>query len=208
MRYAKDHKLETRRKILQSAYRLFTAKGFASASIEDIMRACNLTRGGFYAHFSSKSQLYREAMKLTAARKLASPPTANESAWLDAMFKDYLDAESTRDDARRNRWTFFATDVASDDPDVRNAYEIAFKAMSEKITGRMAGQFGSSEDAVLAVLAMIIGAAAIARTLDDAKLKSKLLNACRKTATVLVENKNALAPLSFFWEKEPLDVRR
>ncbi|HYM33999.1 MAG TPA: TetR family transcriptional regulator [Steroidobacteraceae bacterium] len=202
MRYSKEHKHETKRRILQSAYRLFTAKGFDGTSIEAIMSACDLTRGGFYAHFKSKSQLYREAMKLAAARKLAPPPAFNESAWLDAMFKGYLDAESARNDASRNRWTFLVTDVASNNPEVRAAYADAFKAMSEKITGRMAGQFGCSEELILSVMAMTIGAAAIARAVDDADLKAKLLTACRKVATALIENKSALAPLSFFWEKE------
>ena len=42
---------------------------------------------------------------------------------------------------------------------------------------------------------------------DDAALKTKLVSACKKVATALIENKNALTPLSFFWERESFEVR-
>ena len=61
MRYDPQHKRRTRQRILESAARLFTARGFDAVSIEDVMRDCGLTRGGFYAHFASKAALYREA---------------------------------------------------------------------------------------------------------------------------------------------------
>jgi AcrR family transcriptional regulator len=61
MRYRPGHKSRTRERILATARKLFETRGFAEISIEDVMRACGLTRGGFYAHFSSKAELYREA---------------------------------------------------------------------------------------------------------------------------------------------------
>ena len=61
MRYSSGQKGRTRRRILASAERQFAARGFAAVSIDDVMRDCGLTRGGFYAHFRSKAALYREA---------------------------------------------------------------------------------------------------------------------------------------------------
>ena len=61
MRYAPQHKRRTRQRILESARRLFETRGYASVSIDELMRECDLTRGGFYAHFASKAALYREA---------------------------------------------------------------------------------------------------------------------------------------------------
>src|ERR1700704_5841004 len=111
MRYTRERKQQTKRRILESAYRLFTAKGFSGTSIEAIMRECNLTRGGFYAHFGSKSQLYREAIKLAATRdRLSSTPL--EKSWIEALFEEYLHADLTHDPGE-NRWAFFATDAAS-----------------------------------------------------------------------------------------------
>ena len=62
MPYRPEHRDETRSRIVRSAQRLFNRHGFQGVSIDQIMAAAGLTRGGFYRHFSSKSDLYAEAM--------------------------------------------------------------------------------------------------------------------------------------------------
>ena len=53
-----EHKARTRERIEQSARSMFNRRGFASVSIEDIMSHAGLTRGGFYNHFASKTDLF------------------------------------------------------------------------------------------------------------------------------------------------------
>ncbi len=55
MPYAATHKAETRARIVQSARRLFNRHGFTEVSIDEIMSAAGLTRGGFYNHFAKSS---------------------------------------------------------------------------------------------------------------------------------------------------------
>jgi AcrR family transcriptional regulator len=55
MPYTKEHKENTHKKILESAFRLFTVKGFNSVTVDQVMNGCGLTRGAFYAHFTSKA---------------------------------------------------------------------------------------------------------------------------------------------------------
>jgi TetR/AcrR family transcriptional repressor of nem operon len=62
MPYTPEHRDRTRTKIIRSAQRLFNQHGFQGVSIDQIMAEAQLTRGGFYRHFSSKSDLYAEAM--------------------------------------------------------------------------------------------------------------------------------------------------
>ena len=45
--------------LLGAAEQLFTDRGYASTSIEDIVRAAGVTRGALYHHFSSKAALFR-----------------------------------------------------------------------------------------------------------------------------------------------------
>ena len=47
---------------MAGARKLFAAQGFAATSIDAVMQESGLTRGGFYAHFKSKGELYREVM--------------------------------------------------------------------------------------------------------------------------------------------------
>src|SRR5262249_50692114 len=60
--YPKGHRDETRRQIIDSARRLFNRYGFERVSVNQIMGAAGLTRGGFYTYFKSKSELYVEAL--------------------------------------------------------------------------------------------------------------------------------------------------
>jgi AcrR family transcriptional regulator len=52
MPHPPEQKAETRARILQGARRLFNRRGFSEVSIEEVMSAAGLTRGGFYNHFS------------------------------------------------------------------------------------------------------------------------------------------------------------
>ena len=62
MPYSAEHKKKSRDKILRSAVDHFTRYGFEKSSIDEIMADARLTRGAFYAHFSSKSELYQQAI--------------------------------------------------------------------------------------------------------------------------------------------------
>lgn len=56
----------TRQMILDSASRLFALEGFEKVSIDSIMESAGLTRGAFYSHFASKTELYTEAIRNAA----------------------------------------------------------------------------------------------------------------------------------------------
>jgi TetR/AcrR family transcriptional repressor of nem operon len=196
MRYAREQKTRTRQRVIASAGRLFAARGFAATSIDDIMRECGLTRGGFYAHFGSKSQLYREAMGHAGA--LDELPRDDGGCrgegyvrgGMDAMLGACLDAE---------RLAFFATDVASAEPQVRLGYTDAFKSMSAKIRSCSPAHAPVSEESVLSAAAMIVGSLAVARSTDDADLQRKLLASCRENARELLENRSHHGLPVLFW---------
>ena len=52
---------QTRQRIIQRAARVFNRKGFAGASIADLMEATGLEKGGIYRHFESKQELAEAA---------------------------------------------------------------------------------------------------------------------------------------------------
>ena len=49
---------ETRSKILESSIKLFSARGFNAASVDDICKDANISKGAFYHHFESKQALF------------------------------------------------------------------------------------------------------------------------------------------------------
>lgn len=52
---------QTRERILARSAQLFNRRGYAGASLTEIMRATGLEKGGIYNHFTSKEQLALEA---------------------------------------------------------------------------------------------------------------------------------------------------
>lgn len=57
MPLSKEHKTQTRARIVERAGSLFRREGYASVGIDRLMASAELTRGGFYAHFESKEDL-------------------------------------------------------------------------------------------------------------------------------------------------------
>lgn len=49
---------ETRTKILDSASRLFSTRGFGAASVDEICAEAGISKGAFYHHFESKQSLF------------------------------------------------------------------------------------------------------------------------------------------------------
>jgi AcrR family transcriptional regulator len=198
MRYSRQQKERTRRRIVMSAARLFAARGYAATSIEDIMRDCSLTRGAFYAHFPSKVRLYDEAIGQAAARgTLARDATGRvrDDSWIESVLEEGAEASCLG---------FVAADLASEEPEVRGAYVRAFLALSERLR-TSAGCPPREECSSLSALALVVGARALAQATDDAQLKSKILASCRDSASAILESGSR--PLSYFWEpSEPAAV--
>lgn len=49
---------ETRTKIVESAIKLFSSRGYSAASVEDICVEAGISKGAFYHHFESKQSLF------------------------------------------------------------------------------------------------------------------------------------------------------
>lgn len=49
---------ETRSKIMESAIRLFSARGYNKASVDEICAEAGISKGAFYHHFKSKQALF------------------------------------------------------------------------------------------------------------------------------------------------------
>jgi len=54
---------ETRRRIIEAARESFNARGYASTSMNDLIAAAGVTKGGFYFHFASKRDVAIEVVR-------------------------------------------------------------------------------------------------------------------------------------------------
>lgn len=190
MPHPKHRKHETRRRILAAAARLFAERGFEATSIEQVMQACGLTRGGFYLHFRSKAELHAEALAQAHATLAPERPLA----WLEALFDG---CTAAADAGPAAPWASLALDVGSRTPAVRQGYARTLAQVRDRLRGELEGS-AAQEDAALAMTAMLVGALAVARTVDDTGLRRMLAAACREAAQALRGGGAPEAPL-FFW---------
>src|SRR6516225_6971870 len=63
MPWPKEHKRNTRARIVDAAAAEFRQHGIAQVGVAEVMRRAGLTHGGFYAHFDSKEDLLAEALE-------------------------------------------------------------------------------------------------------------------------------------------------
>ena len=191
MPYSKAHKEQSRRRILESAARLFTTKGFDKTSIDEIMAHAKLTRGAFYAHFDNKSALYSQAMLFAASNRLLAwpkPEGVPEKDLVNQILQGYLSLAHVHQEEIPCPAAFLVTDVANNDPQVRKTYTKIFRGMNKILTKYTKAFSPCSADAILAITAMMIGGVAIGRALDDPKTTEKLLQGCRQAAKTLLES--------------------
>jgi AcrR family transcriptional regulator len=74
MSLREEQKRLTRNRIIASARRAFAENGYASTSIDDIVRVAGVSRGTFYLHFKNRSEVLAELFQvghLDAATELA-----------------------------------------------------------------------------------------------------------------------------------------
>lgn len=175
MAWSPAHKEETRERILHSAAQLFTQRGFDGVGINDVMAHAGLTRGAFYAHFKSKSELYAQAIVTAAtdaqAKLVAALPNQPSKRQL---VNAYLSREHRSGEQGGCPLAFLTTDISQRDPVIRAAYTQVFK----RFLGNLE-QGSKARQKALQSAVMMIGGMAIARALNDDNLVDELFNACR-----------------------------
>lgn len=85
--------------IIHEALKLYSLKGYQGTTIDDILKASNASKGGFYNHFKSKEDLFhhvlKEAREIWRQRNLTGlsekmTPVENVIRFLENFRDDYL----------------------------------------------------------------------------------------------------------------------
>lgn len=95
----------TRKALLRQARRLFTQKGYAEASTDEVVGRAKVTKGALYHHFSNKLELYRAVVedmerevleRMDAAAEARPAPGERLRAACDAYLDACLDVNLAR----------------------------------------------------------------------------------------------------------------
>jgi TetR/AcrR family transcriptional repressor of nem operon len=176
-----SRKEETRRRIVDTAARLFLEKGVDRVGVDEIMRECGLTHGGFYVHFPSKDALISEACT-TAMEEAAdqweglAQKMADDALW-DDFLQTYLAGDLTSASNPACPAAILGADMARRPDKAQATYVARLRALIEKI----AKEPGSDRSHAILSFAALVGATSLAAQVgEDKTLAAELLNTTRQ----------------------------
>ena len=173
MPYPAHHRADVRRRIVDSARRLFNRHGFETVSIAQIMAGAQLTHGGFYSYFKSKSDLYVEAL----ACFLTDPEWKHcwEGVHVDLtstdvgsqVVKAYLSPQHFEDVENSCPMIALPNDVSRSTPNVKRAFEDVFRAMVSVLERSLLPSDRPTRVTAQAIAALCVGGMVISRAVAD-----------------------------------------
>jgi len=194
MPYSPQHKQQTKENITEVARVLFNRHGFDAVSIDAVMQAAGLTRGGFYNHFTSKEALYEAAVAsflmgrgaqwradagIDTSQSGTTTPDDPDSVTA-LMVRSYLSSEHLGDLDGQCPMIALPSDIARAGPELKSAYQQLLQAMvglfEQDINHQQAdgAQQPDARSRALAMASLCIGGMVVARTLPDSKLADEV----------------------------------
>ncbi len=184
MPLSKQHKRETRERIVRTASRAFRGQGLGRASVPGVMAQAGLTHGGFYAHFPSKDALVAEAAaeglaeagEKFAAAAAAAPVGEEMRAIIDA----YLNPRHRDDPATGCVIAALAGELSREPFPVRERFTAALDTFFARLGSYVPGKDDRVRSDTLRVLfSGMAGALMLARAVSDPEESDHILSTAR-----------------------------
>ena len=92
MRRTKEEAEETRQILLKAALTIFSQKGYAATTLEDVAKEAGVTRGAIYWHFGSKAELYAALLEEYSARgtEIVQTAVAEGGSMVDILRRIFI----------------------------------------------------------------------------------------------------------------------
>jgi TetR/AcrR family transcriptional regulator, transcriptional repressor for nem operon len=187
MRYAPDHKRQSRARIFEAAERAFRVNGF-SFGVDRLMAAVGLTSGAFYVHFRDKSAVIRAVVIAGLERLNAAVMRTQQSSddgWVRALTVFYLGKEHRRNIAAGCALPSLSGEVVRADRRTRRAYQKELVAIADLIASRPPLDQPDRAGA-WPLLAMLAGGTIMARAVADESIASEIATAVETAIAAFV----------------------
>lgn len=193
MAYSANRKAKSRERILKSAIELFSRQGFEKVSLGQIMKLAKMTHGAFYAHFTSKEALYHASVRETlersrAARLVKGPLSVKHLTELVANCWNLQQLE--RHQKPGPEWVLF-NEIGNENTEIRTLFEVSYQRMKKMLETRLIAlsrlkklPLESDREVIAdksrAILASLVGAVAVAKSLPGGQERQRILNAAQR----------------------------
>jgi TetR/AcrR family transcriptional repressor of nem operon len=187
VRLTREQAEQNRRRIVETASRMFRLQGLENVSVADIMKEAGFTHGGFYNHFKSKDELATEAVASAfdrSAKNLSEDVASGNDLQkaLNAFLANYLSPAHRDTSTGGCPASAFPVDSARSGKDVQAAFAEGIESYLEIFAARMSGDKREARQRAVALLSGIVGALLLSRAVEKSqpKLSDELLISARK----------------------------
>lgn len=199
MPYTEDHKARSKERILKSATELFCRYGFEKVSIKQIMKLAKMTHGAFYAHFESKEALYNasflETLKASRAARLVKGPLSVKH--LTALVSNYWNLQELVQKSKPGPETVLFNEIGNENAEVKKLFEASYQNLKRMLETRIIAlsrlkklPFEPDRETIAeksrAILASLVGAVAIARSIPQEEERRGILEAAQKQILIML----------------------
>src|SRR5687768_5210084 len=191
MRYGKDQKQATRRRIVEAAGRRFKQDGIDGAGVAAVMSDAGLTNGAFYAHFASKEDLVANVLAdqlRNQRQRLDSEPS--DRPGLDAFVRSYLSPHHRDQCANGCPSAALLDEIARRPAATRQVFTDELMGVIDDIAARLdSTDAEAARKDALTVFGLMVGTLQLARALTDRDLSDQLLARSVETALKLLDDR-------------------
>jgi TetR/AcrR family transcriptional regulator, transcriptional repressor for nem operon len=180
MRYTKDHKQQTRERIIGTAARLFKEEGINAVGIAAIMKSAGLTNGAFYAHFESKQALVEAVIVEELKHQLMTfESVPHDKAGLKFIINTYLSTDHKMDCANGCPSAALIGDISRLHSGAKDIYMHSLTDVTNEIKDRIAP---SQANNTYALFGLLLGTLQMARSVSDQAVAEAILASGREAA--------------------------
>jgi TetR/AcrR family transcriptional repressor of nem operon len=184
MKVSREQAAANRERVIDAAAALFRAKGFDGIGVADIMKAADLTHGGFYGHFASKDDLVAQATGRSAKRAAENWRRVADGAPdrpYAALLDHYLTPRHRDDPGRGCAFAALGNDAARSGKVVKDAYGHGVEALIDILAQSVPGRTKAARRRkAVAAMAGLVGALTLSRAVGDAPLSDEILGAVHR----------------------------
>jgi TetR/AcrR family transcriptional repressor of nem operon len=188
VRYGRERKQVTRRRIIEAAGRRFKTDGIDGSGIAALMADAGLTNGAFYAHFDSKDDLVAAAVadQLREQRESLSA-AAPGPAGAEEFLREYLSIRHRDSPEDGCPSAALLDEIARSADAARRAYTDGVLALIDDVAARMAPDDPQSARLQsLSIYALMVGTLQLSRALVDRQLADVILEQGIRSALTLL----------------------
>lgn len=175
MRVSRDTAEKNRKRVVETAARLFREQGYDGIGVAGLMQAAGLTHGGFYKQFKDKEDLAVEATEAALAETQSrwQRKIARDGNDLGSLKRWYLSKPHVSGVGDGCAFAALAAEAPRHGPDLRQAFGAAVESYLDMITE---GEDAPDRAEALRAMATMVGALILSRAVEDPALAEEILD--------------------------------